>query len=432
MEYPRILVISNNSFSNTDSNGRTLGNLFLGWPKDKLAQFCISTDGPNFELCDNYYCITDKDALKAFLHFRKAQGKRLKPLEEKTVTGSRGEGKKTLLMMMARNLIWGAKRWKSKSFKKWVDEFDPEVILMLFSDSSFILDLGTTLSKELNIPLVMFNTEGYYFFKSNYFRTKTIWDWLLFPIYQGLYRKHVRKTMARVEYSMYLNQLLQTDYDKEFGGPSCVLYTLSTINTDHRAFCDGSPVFSYIGNLTFNRPKALMEVADVLQSINTSFKLDIYGKARDKATENELLNHPGISYKGFVNYDEVQRVILNSDVLFHAESLDMNRVDSLKYGFSTKIADSISSGACFVLYAPSSIACSQYIIMTHAGWFAESKNDLKKCLDEIIIDKKKRAEVLKKAQDIAFLNHNQSKNCNTFRNIIIECVENNQRRINNK
>lgn len=422
--YPRVLVVSNNSFSNTDSNGRTLGNLFIGWPKEKLAQFCISTDGPNFELCDNYYCITDKEALDAFLHFRKAQGKRLEPVIEKTVTGSRGEGKKTLLMMMARNLIWGAKRWKSKGFKKWVADFNPEIILLLFSDSSFILNIGTSLSKELNIPMAMFNTEGYYFFKSNYCRTKTKWDWLLFPIFQSLYRRQVRKTMAKVEYSMYLNQLLQADYDRTFGGPSAVLYTSSTLTPEEHVFNNDNPLFSYIGNLTFDRPKALMEVADVLQNINPSYKLDIYGKTLNKDSEDKLRNHPGISYKGFVKYDEVQKVIQNSDVLFHAETQDSRWEESLRYGFSTKIADSVSSGTCFVLYAPAHIACSQYIKETGAGWFADNKEDLKKKLEEILFNEEKRKAVLNKAQSVAATNHSLSNNGKKFREIICECVKN--------
>lgn len=422
MYYPRVIVIANNSFSNTDSNGRTLGNLFVGWPKDKLAQFCISTDGPNFELCDNYYCITDKEALNAFLHFRKAQGKRLESSEEKTVTGSKGEGKKTLLMMMARNLIWGANRWKSKAFKKWVADFNPEIILLLFGESAFMLNIGTSISKELNVPLVMFNTEGYYFFKSNYCRTKTKWDWLLFPIFQGLYRKQVRKTMARVEYSMYLNQLLQADYDKEFGGPSTVLYTSSALENEDHQFNSEHPVFSYIGNLTFDRPKALMEVADVLQSINPLYKLDLYGKPLDKIIEDELINHPGISYKGFVKYDEVQKVIRNSDVLFHAESQDRRWEESLRYGFSTKIADSVSSGTCFVLYASAQIACSQYIKETGAGWFADNIVDLKKSLEEILFNEGKRQEVLNRAKLVARENHSLSNNSKKFREIIIDCV----------
>ena len=423
MIYPRVLVISNNSFSNTDSNGRTLGNLFKGWPKEKLAQFCISTDGPNFDLCDNYYCLTDREVLDAFLHLRKAEGRRLVPENQVKTTGSRGEGKKTLMMMLARNIIWGRNRWRSKGFEKWMSEFNPEAILLFFSDSAFMLQIGTTLSEELDVPLMMYNTEGYYFFNSNYCRTKTKWDWLLFPIYQGLYRRQVRKTMRRVVFSMYLNQLLQADYDKVFGGPSAVLYTSSALQFEEHPFNSDNPTFSYIGNLTFNRPKALMEVADVLQEINKSFVLNIYGKPLNEETEKELRNHPGIAYKGFIPYAEVLRVIHNSDVLFHAETSDERWEESLRYGFSTKIADSVSSGTCFVLYAPSHIACAQYIQSTKSGWFADNRDDLRRCVEEILNNDSKRKAVLENAKRTAEANHSLLKNSRVFQQIICDIVK---------
>lgn len=53
--YKRVLVISNNCFSQSNSNGRTLGNLFHGWPKENLAQMCVIAQDPNWELCDNYF-----------------------------------------------------------------------------------------------------------------------------------------------------------------------------------------------------------------------------------------------------------------------------------------------------------------------------------------------------------------------------------------
>lgn len=422
MNYPRVLVVSNNSFSKINNNGRTLGNLFIGWPKESLAQFCVSTEGPNFDLCDNYYCITDNDVLTAFLHLKKAYGRKLKPSENTSSAGSRGEGKKTISMMLARNLIWGFNRWKNVSFMNWVRQFNPDVILLFFSDSSFLLNIASALSKELSVPLVVFNTEGYYFFKSNYMRTKTVWDWILFPIYQWQYKKQVKKTMKRVRFSMYLNQLLRTDYDNEFGGPSEVLYTSSSLEFEEHTFSIQNPTFSYIGNLTFDRPKALIEVADVLQSLNKEYILDIYGKTLDQETERLLINHPGISYKGFISYDEVKNVIHKSDVLFHAETQDKRWEESLKYGFSTKMADSISSGSCFVLYASPEIACSQYIKETGAGWFADSKEGLKIALEEILYNEEQRQTVLKTARQIASNNHSVNNNCQKFRSIICNCV----------
>ena len=67
MQRKKVLVISNNCFSLSNSNGRTLGNLFVGWPKSDLAQFCVIAQDPNWELCDNYYCLEDKTVLKSFI-----------------------------------------------------------------------------------------------------------------------------------------------------------------------------------------------------------------------------------------------------------------------------------------------------------------------------------------------------------------------------
>ena len=69
--YPKVLVISNNCFSKTDSNGRTLAGFFYDYPKDKLAQFYIQNATPDFEVCNNYFRVTDSEALSSFLKGKK-------------------------------------------------------------------------------------------------------------------------------------------------------------------------------------------------------------------------------------------------------------------------------------------------------------------------------------------------------------------------
>jgi len=422
MYYPKVLVVANNSFSRTDNNGRTLSNLFIGWPREKLAQFCISTDGPNYEVCNNYYCVTDSEVLNSRIHFRKARRNTLEPFDRKEPIGADGKGKKTAFRMLVRDLLWNRDVWDTKDFSQWVTEHNPELILVLFSDASFILDIAASLSQKLDVPLIMYNTEGFYFFKKNYFRTKTIFDWLWFPIYQRRYRRSVEAMMKHVCYSIYLNDLLKDDYNNKFNDNSIVLYTTSTLEATDRSFED-ELIFSYLGNLTHDRPKALIEIADVLQSINPSWRLNVYGKTLNKNDESLLKEHAGISYRGFVQYDEVLNMVRESQILFHAESQEKKLQESLKYGFSTKIADSISSGACFVLYASKDLACSKYIQETGAGWFASDKQTLRACIEEIVFDPTRRNEVLKKAKEIAALNHSAQANSDKFGALICEVLE---------
>ena len=73
-EYKKLLVVSNEPFSASSSNGRTLMNFFIGYPKEKLAQFYIHGN-PDESFCANYYQNSDNDALRYFLFKRKKRNK---------------------------------------------------------------------------------------------------------------------------------------------------------------------------------------------------------------------------------------------------------------------------------------------------------------------------------------------------------------------
>ena len=54
VDYPRVLIVSNECLSPNTSNGRTLRNFLLGWPRERLAQFYIRPSQPDFTACANY------------------------------------------------------------------------------------------------------------------------------------------------------------------------------------------------------------------------------------------------------------------------------------------------------------------------------------------------------------------------------------------
>ena len=61
----KILIISNNCLSQEGSNGRTIDNIIHGWRSDKVAQFYIQDAYPDSSICENYFRVTDIDALKS-------------------------------------------------------------------------------------------------------------------------------------------------------------------------------------------------------------------------------------------------------------------------------------------------------------------------------------------------------------------------------
>lgn len=425
MQFPKVLVISNNSFSNNSSNGRTLGNLFVGWPKEKLAQFCISTTVPDYDTCDNYFLMTDKAALDGFKHFHKAKRCDIKANENtqgNTIVGGKKQVK-TPFKALIRHVIWSNKRWNSVEFQKWVDSFNPELLLVMNSDATFVLDIASYVSKKRSIPLVLFNTEGFYFFKRNYYMSSTFFSDSLFRLYQCVYKRHFRKMMKLVALSIHLNSMLENDYHKIFGGRSMVSYTSSNLKFDISNLHIDHPTFSYLGNFGYNRIDALIEIAEILQDINPVYKLDIYGSIPSPEVAQKLEASSGVIYHGTVSYEEVIKVIYQSTLLFHAESQIEEYSETLRYGFSTKIADSISSGHPFLMYSSPNIAGAQYILETRAGWHASNKNELRDSIVSILTDEDKRNEVAEIAKQVAKKNHDYQINANRFQNALMDILE---------
>lgn len=317
---------------------------------------------------------------------------------------------KTPLKALIRHFIWSGERWYSLQLKQWINTFAPDVVFVMNSDATFILDVATTISNDNNIPLVMFNTEGFYFFKSNYYRESRYFSNVLFMLYQTIYKRHFRKMMSRVSVSVHLNSLLAEDFRREFGGNHMVLYTGSSVDFDSSNLHLKEPVFSYLGNFGFDRPSALIEIAQVLQTIDSSYKLDIYGKVPRPEIERKFKECNCINYKGMIPYEDVIKVMHNSTILFHAEVQTKAFCESLRYGFSTKIADSIACGHPFLMYSSPDIAGAKYILDTGAGWQARDKQELKNKICSILYDDDERQLVLNKARNVSKVNHNLALN----------------------
>ena len=419
MQHKKVLVISNNCFSLSNSNGRTLGNLFIGWPKSDLAQFCVIAHDPNWELCDNYYCLEDKTVLKSFLRCQKAVGRRLfqHEADRPNDTVRARIGKKTLYKVVARELIWSGRRWYSKQLQQWLDDFNPDQVVFQLGDTIFMFNVALFIANSRNIPLVVYNTEGYYFFPRNWHH-KSLFDGWLFMLYRKIYQKTVESMMMVASHCVHLNDKLKEDYDKNFDVESTVIYNSSSISKSvYPLFSSLPPRISYLGNLGLDRDSALIEIGAVLQEINSEYHIDVYGRA-DEDMQHRFQTAPGVNYRGFVSYEEVKEIISQSDILFHVETESGYNDRQLQYAFTTKIADSLASGRCFIVYAPNQLACSQYVSNNSCGWIAANKEELHKILKQVMHDEIGRIETLKRAEDIVAQNHDLIKNASKFQEIL--------------
>jgi hypothetical protein len=321
-------------------------------------------------------------------------------------------------------LIWSIAIWRKGDFNKWIKEFSPEVVLIQSGDTAFTHDLARSISKEFNAKLVFFNTEGVYFLKDR-FLFKGFCDFIFFPIYKRLYRRSYRNAMLAASYAFYLNELIKKDNDEAFRVPGTVIYNTSTLtfHKSNNTINEQNPIISYFGNMSYNRSKVLVEVAKVIKSLRINAVFNVYGKGYSDAVKR-LEECEELNYHGFIPYSEVIEVINRSDILLHVESQENEFKESLKYGFSTKIADCLSSGKPFLLYSSKDIACAQYLITNDCAWFADNPESLGHAILSILNDVDKRKARLENASIVSEKNHNLSSNCALFQERLASVVDN--------
>lgn len=417
--YKRVLIISNECLSQRTSNGRTLSNFLVGYPKECLAQFSVQGAAPDFERCERYFCVTDSEALQAFVKGKRV-GKLLSPQREEVPAAPASMGhSRTALTMLLRDLIWSSGRWKKGGFRAFVEDFSPELLLLQAGDCAFMFKLALKLAKQYQIPIVVYNSEGYYFKKYDYFRASGVAHWC-YPIFRRRLKKAFSKVMRKASHVVYNCSALQQDYSVHFSARSEVLYTATQLEPRRSSSENTLPRISYLGNLEVGRHASLIELAQILGELSSELRIDIYGKMPNEQVERELRACPQINLCGFVSYEDVVKTMQESDILLHAEGFDSFYREDSKYAFSTKIADSLACGTCFFVYAPEEFACSRYLAEHEAAYVVSELAEAKHVLKQLIELPQARSRYFENAMKLVRENHQADQNAKRFAELLNE------------
>jgi len=415
---PKILIVSHNCLSESGSNGRTLSNFLRGFPSEHLAQFYIYNEVPSSDVCRNYYRITDKEALKSLISSKYGVTVISKEIAKESgqLVEEYKKPKRTPLVYYIREWIWDCGHWKNRRLKKWIDDFSPDIVLFQAGDAAFLYKFALRVAKERSIPLVIYNSESYYFKDTN-FLAKSFASDFFYRILHHHFCKYAKKTIAYASHSIYITDALKDLYAKEFCGASTTIMTSSALTGSISEVSKTENKISYLGNLGVGRYETLIELAQMLQEISPVLTIDVYGNASDDviAKLNEAI---GIRYCGFVSYEQCTQVMRESEVLIHVENFSEFYLEDSKYAFSTKIADSLASGTCLFVYAPKELYCSKYLKDSGAASVATNPMEAMQLMQTILSNENVRNQYAKRGREIAENNHSIDKNREVFQAII--------------
>lgn len=412
----KILILANNPLSDTNSNGRTLKNFFAPEDREKLSQMYIHGDAPDFSACARFFRVSDGAVLRSFLK-RAEAGCVVSENEVSELRHASSSAKKMAkspFRLLVRNFLWNRQCWR-KQLYAWIDDIVPEVVLLQAGDSPFMYRLAVSIAKDRGIPLLIYNSEDYYFQKHSYMRLRGLAS-LFYPCFRRKLRRAVQAALAYASCSVYISEDLQSAYDAEFHRPSTYIYTATAMIPAVGNKTEG--IFSYLGNFGYDRHKALIQIAEALARISPEYRLDVYGKLPNEEVAMAFAACPAICYRGLVDYDTVCRVMQESTLLFHAECFDETFRAAVRHGFSTKIADSLASGSCFVIYAPPELSCTKYLKENACACVIDDEGALEGKLRELIESPMLRCVYIERAMAVVAQNHNAEKNRKRMAEII--------------
>ena len=415
----KVLIISSCCFSKSESNGKTMESLFSFMPSDKLAQFYVKDFDPDRLFCDDYFRVTDKDMLKCFV---RASGGKLydKKIRENRKVKTASIPQKNAFRLLIRQFVWSLNVWRIRTgYKEWVKQVAPDVVFYMVGENTFMMKIAMVTSKWTGAPLLVFNTEGYYYAQHNYFPSSSFLGKLSFNLFLKRYKRTFQELMSKTSHVIYNCEKLENDYSREFKLPSTVLYTSSSIKVT--PYCPKKDLanlrISYIGTLGLGRHTSLIQIGKVLSDYQANLAIHVFGSCKREIAD-QLCAAQGVEYKGLVPFDQVVEEIDNSDILVHIESFDPFYTDVIKYGFTTKIADSLMAGRCFFVYAPSYVACYDYIHSFNPQCVASSYSEMKEKLIALITDSRERQNSAALNKELALRNHSVINNADKLKRIL--------------
>lgn len=411
----KLLLFSYSGFSDENANGITMKNMLSAWCAEEKAEVYCDVQPPDYTAAHDYFRVTDTQVLKAFIG-KKAQHIFTYAAEPEEKNCDK-QGKKTdstpkkipawlkkykynFYLKWLREYLWILSPWGHSELHKWIRDISPDVIVYMVGESFFMDRLVMKVCRETGKPLVLYHGEA--------FRIIDL------SKRQGLERAYYRKVEKLYEklnqmasLVIYNCEMLRRDYEAIYPRRAKSIVAYNSAECDQKPYEIGETCkITYFGNLGVGRSEVLLQVADVLRRIDTSLVLDIYGNATRENAE-KFQEHENICYHGFINAQQLHEVIAQSDILLHVESFDEAIIPKLKYAFSTKIAQCLCSGRCFISYAPRQTASTQYLLSVEGALVASAEKELFELLQSLVTNPLLRQECARKAYRTGLRNHQQ-------------------------
>lgn len=392
MAIPRVLIISNNSFSNVFNNGKTLEALFSSFPKDNLAQlFFHEGSVPDFSFCENYWKISEIDLIKSLREGKKCIGNRVENVTVRDNSISKSYPRflqfiKDKTGNLLRDVLWRYIKWESPALKQWIHDFNPDVIFFVGSSAAFSSRIALRLSSEYSLPLAIYYTDDYLFSLPRI----TIQERIEYTRVKRLYNRVIKNSSAQ----FVIGTLMANEYTQFFNKTFDPIMNSVTIEPYVEPKINDTITITYFGGLHLNRWEMLSRLSSLLPH---NCSLSVY-TAPENITEEvrDLFEKTGVVYKGVLSGEALKEAMRQADVLLHVESDDKDNRRFTRLAISTKIPEYLATGRPVLGFGPSEVASMRILSDNQIGIVVSSDDEdniIKNSLNHFLEDFQSRKKL---------------------------------------
>lgn len=414
--YPKILVVSNNSFSTTQNNGKTLFSFFENYPKANVSQLYFYDNYPDVGSVRNYYRITDKNIIKNYLKIESTCGGIISPQQQITNDGKRNKFSivkpslyKNDFFRILREKIWDTNIWKTEELDNWIDEIKPDIIFFCAGDFGAAYDIVEYVQTRYSSKLLVYITDDYVLprTKENLFqklRRNMILDKM---------NKAINRSLKLFTISEEMSQQYEILFNKE---SEVMLNTVESLKEEIPRHKNDTIKLVYAGGFHFKRYLVLNEIAKSIQKYNSENKsafLEIYSNESPDQKMLKLLNIDSASqFMGSLDSLELKKVLNKCDIPVHVESFDEKMIECTRLSISTKIPEYLSLGKPILAVGPQKISSIKYL--NNSAFCINDLRDINEKLSMFLDNRNLQKDLSLKASELFEKKHSKKINSKKF------------------
>ncbi len=404
-ELPRVLFITPAAFNRTTGGGITFGNLFAGWPKERLATAHNDPVPVTTETCERYYRLGPAELR------RWGVLERIAPLAGRGPVGAAAAPNEFLAV--AKRIVFGEQLpdWGSLSpaLERWIAEFRPELLYTILGRNA-MMELVDAVQRRFALPLAIHMMD----------------DWPE-SAYRGgglafLARRRMERLlgelMSRATLRLGIGDAMCEAYAKRYGGEfmpfqNAIDGARWAAPAQRAAAARWPARIAYVGSvLPFAQLDSLADCCRAVAKLGAEgldVRFSIYSPAIYAGPHRErFVVAPNIELHDAITDDEAFfRVITQADALLLPVNFDARTVRYVRYSMPTKVPAYLFSGTPILAYGPAEVAQIRYA--KDNDWalvVAEQGVDrLAAGLRRLLSDAGLRARLSENARRIAFERH---------------------------